>query len=342
LLVSEYVLEADDLRMTFGPARAVDGVSLRVGAGQAYGLVGPDGAGKTTVMRLLVGLLRHGSGAVRILGRDLANATAALQQVGYLAQRFSLYEDMTVAENLHFFGTVRDLRGADIRPRAAELLGFVGLAGFEGRLAGQLSGGMKQKLGLACALVHRPRLLLLDEPTTGVDPVTRQDFWQLIIRLLAGGVAVVVSTPYLDEAARCNPLGFMDHGRILLEGSPRELCGTLAGRVLLLRAAPVDLARRACARDPEVEDVAAFGAAIHLRLRPGARPEETIARLRGALAEAGASVAVLRPADATLEDVFIALQASRFIGAGPLERGGAEISGDTERGGPGEPRRGSG
>jgi ABC-2 type transport system ATP-binding protein len=306
--VSEYVLEADDLRMSFGPTRAVDGVSLRVGPGQAYGLVGPDGAGKTTVMRLLVGLLRRGGGSVRILGRDLANATAALQQVGYLAQRFSLYEELTVSENLRFFGTVRDLRGADIRARSAELLGFVGLAGFESRLAGQLSGGMKQKLGLACALVHRPRLLLLDEPTTGVDPVTRQDFWQLIIRLLSEGVAVLVSTPYMDEAARCNPLGFMDHGRILLEGSPRELRETLAGRVLLLRATPVDEARRVCAADADVEEAAAFGASMHLRLRVGAHPEETVARLRSGLGAAGVTVEELRPAPATLEDVFIALQ----------------------------------
>jgi ABC-2 type transport system ATP-binding protein len=308
-----WVLEAEDLRISFGPVKAVDGVTVRVGPGQAYGLVGPDGAGKTTVMRLLVGLLRRGGGRVRILGRSLEGANSdVLQDVGYLAQRFSLYEDMTVRENLAFFGTVRNLRGAEIRARSAELLGFVGLAGFENRMAGQLSGGMKQKLGLACALVHRPRLLLLDEPTTGVDPVTRQDFWQLIIRLLAGGVAVVVSTPYMDEAARCSPLGFMDHGRILVEGSPGELRNLLSGRVLLLSARPQAAARPVCASDPQVEDVAAFGDRLHLRLAPGAPvegPDSVLSRLASALAAAGVVVDDLRVVPPSLEDVFIALQA---------------------------------
>ena len=200
---------------------------------------------------------------------------------------------MTVRENLAFFGTVRDLRGADIRARSAELLQFVGLSGFENRMAGQLSGGMKQKLGLACALVHRPRLLLLDEPTTGVDPVTRQDFWQLIIRLLGEGVGVVVSTPYMDEAARCSPLGFMDHGRILIEGVPGELCKLLAGRVLLVSARPQAAARRICAADRRVEDVAVFGDRLHLRLIPGAAvdgPDSALAGLSSALTASGVQV----------------------------------------------------
>ena len=204
--MTDWVLEAHDLAMSFADNRAVDGISLSVGPGQAYGLVGPDGAGKTTTMRLLVGLLSKGRGNVRILGQDLRRTGAtALSHVGYLAQRFSLYSEMTVQENLDFFGTVRGVRGAAFQARSVELLHFVGLSGFEHRRAGLLSGGMKQKLGLACALVHRPRLLLLDEPTTGVDPVTRQDFWQLIIGLLAEGVAVVVSTPYMDEAAALQP-----------------------------------------------------------------------------------------------------------------------------------------
>ena len=323
--MTDWVLEAEDLRMSFGPTRAVDGVTLRVAAGQAYGLVGPDGAGKTTVMRLLVGLLRNGSGRVRILGRDLGAATSeALQNVGYLAQQFSLYEDMTVRENLGFFGAVRNLRGAETRARSAELLGFVGLAGFENRLAGQLSGGMKQKLGLACALIHRPRLLLLDEPTTGVDPVTRQDFWQLIIRLLAGGVAVVVSTPYMDEAARCRPLGFMDHGRILVQGSPTELCRLLADRVLLLAAQPLAAARAVCAADPQVEDVAAFGDRLHLRLAPGvpvAGPDSALPRLSAGLTAAGVRVADLRLVPASLEDVFIALKAGSLALPGTAGHG---------------------
>ena len=310
---SQPLLEAHDLRKSFGAVKAVEGVTLSVGAGQAVGLVGPDGAGKTTTMRLVVGALRNEGGEVRIMGQDLRRGGASLlAHVGYLAQRFSLYGELTVEENLSFFGTVRGVSGAALSARSAELLGFVGLTGFEKRLAGQLSGGMKQKLGLACALVHRPRLLLLDEPTGGVDPVTRQDFWQLIIRLLSEGVGVLVSTPYMDEAARCNRLGFMYAGRILTEGSPRALAALLAGRVLELAAQPKNSARTACRADPDVEDVAAFGDRLHLRVREGAA-EAVLARLPQALAEAGASVNELRNIAPSLEDVFIWLLEGKEI-----------------------------
>jgi ABC-2 type transport system ATP-binding protein len=314
------VLEARGLRMVFGATRAVDDVSLTVNHGEAYGLVGPDGAGKTTTMRLLVGVLNAGIGEVCILGHDLRHArSAALTHVGYLAQRFSLYEELTVQENLAFFGAARGLHSVEMKARSAELLHFVGLAGFERRMAGQLSGGMKQKLGLACALIHRPRLLLLDEPTTGVDPVTRQDFWQLIIRLLDEGVAVVVSTPYMDEAARCSRLGFMDRGRILMQGGPRELAALLAGRVLMLIAQPKRAAREICRADPDIEDVAAFGDRLHLRLRDGASltgAGGVSERLTAALAAASVEVFELTLIPPSLEDVFIALQEGAIL-AGP-------------------------
>jgi ABC-2 type transport system ATP-binding protein len=329
--MTEWVLEARDLRMTYGSTRAVDGVSLTVGPGQAYGLVGPDGAGKTTTMRLLVGVLGAGGGTVRILGHDLhREGSIALAHVGYLAQRFSLYEELTVRENLSFFGTVRSVHGAEMKARSAELLHFVGLTGFEARLAGQLSGGMKQKLGLACALIHRPRLLLLDEPTTGVDPVTRQDFWQLIIRLLAEGVAVVVSTPYMDEAARCSRLGFMHHGRILMQGGPRELAALLAGRVLMLIAQPKRTAREVCCADPDIDDVAAFGDRLHLRLRAGAPttgPANVLDRLTAALQAAGVEIHELRMIPPSLEDIFIALQEGVALAEPPGEnKNGSEAS----------------
>ena len=319
---SDCVLEARDLRMSFDGAPAVDGVSLEVGAGQAYGLVGPDGAGKTTTMRLLVGVLRSGSGQVRILGQDLHRVgSSVLSNVGYLAQRFSLYQELTVVENLAFFGTVRGVKGAALTARSTELLHFVGLNGFELRRAGALSGGMKQKLGLACALIHRPRLLLLDEPTTGVDPVTRQDFWQLIIRLLADGVAVVVSTPYMDEAARCSRLGFMHHGRVLMQGSPRELTRLLVGRVLMLICGQKAAARQVCQAVPDVEDVAAFGDRLHLRLRAGAvtaGPDGVVERLCAALVAAGVHVDDLRLIQPSLEDVFIALEEGVALETGVL------------------------
>jgi ABC-2 type transport system ATP-binding protein len=284
-------------------------VSLQVQAGEAYGLVGPDGAGKTTVLRLLVGALKANSGSVHIGGHDMRRqAEQARASLGYLAQRFSLYGDLTVQENLEFFGQVRDVRRKDLGRRAAELLAFVGLTGFEARRAERLSGGMRQKLGLACALIHQPKILLLDEPTAGVDPVTRQGFWQLIIRLLAEGTAVIVSTPYMDEAARCNRLGFMYRGRLLVEGAPRELTMPLAGRVLELAAHPKEAARAAAGADPDVEDVLTFGDRFHLRVKDSAGP---LARLPEALEAAGVSLQRLRPIAPSLEDVFVSLVAAQ-------------------------------
>lgn len=299
------LIRAIDLDKSFGATRAVVGVSLNVRAGEAYGLVGPDGAGKTTTLRLLVGALTPDRGTVHIDGIDLRRQVEqARARVGYLAQRFSLYGDLTVEENLRFFGQVRGVQGMALQRRAAELLAFVGLEGFEQRRADLLSGGMKQKLGLACALVHRPQVLLLDEPTGGVDPVTRQDFWQLIIRVLAEGAAVVVSTPYMDEAARCGRLGFIHSGRLLLEGAPRALTQELVGHIVELAAHPKAGARAVAQADPEVEDVTAFGDRFHLRVRATTGPLE---RLPLALAAAGVQLERLRVTAPSLEDVFISL-----------------------------------
>jgi ABC-2 type transport system ATP-binding protein len=244
---------------------------------------------------------------VAIAGLDMAQRPdEARARLGYLAQRFSLYGDLTVWENLRFFAEVRDIRGDAFKARAAELLRFVGLAGFEGRRAEALSGGMKQKLGLACALVHEPDVLLLDEPTGGVDPVTRQEFWKLLIRLLAQGRAIIVSTPYMDEAARCTRVGFMHSGRILVEGAPRELTASFAGHVLELAATPRRDVRPVALADPDVEDVLAFGDRFHLRVRDAAG---VLARLPGALATSGITTDRLREVAPSMEDVFISLLA---------------------------------
>jgi len=299
------LVEAIHLKKSFGATHAVQDVSLSVRAGEAYGLVGPDGAGKTTTLRLLVGALQMDAGVARVGDWDVSKrpeeARAAL---GYLAQRFSLYGDLTVLENLKFFGEVRGVVGARFTQRAETLLNFVGLGGFESRRADQLSGGMKQKLGLACALIHEPKVLLLDEPTTGVDPVTRQDFWQLLIRVLGEGTAVIVSTPYMDEAIRCNRIGFMHAGKILVEGTPRELTQPLAGRVWELVAQPKQQARAVAQRQPEVQDVLTFGDRLHLHVSETQTP---LAHLSAALAEAGVHVQRLRPIAPSLEDVFIHL-----------------------------------
>ncbi len=303
------LVEAVGIRRAFGAVSAVDGVDLAVRPGEAYGLVGPDGAGKTTTLRLLVGALHPDAGSVTIAGADLASRPdEARASIGYLAQRFSLYGDLTVLENLRFFAQVRGIGETRFAARARDLLGFVSLRGFEARRADQLSGGMKQKLGLACALVHEPMVLLLDEPTGGVDPVTRQEFWKLLARLLADGRAIIVSTPYMDEAARCTRVGFMLGGRILVEGSPRELTAPMEGRVLELAATPARVARDVALADPEVLDALAFGDRLHLHVSAAAGPTE---RLPGALSARGVALDRLRPIPASMEDVFIALLAAR-------------------------------
>jgi ABC-2 type transport system ATP-binding protein len=315
----ETLILACHLNKSFGDTKAVDGLDLHVSAGEIYGLVGPDGAGKTTTMRTLCGALRIDKdrdgveSTVRIVGYDIVRQTEqARAQIGYLPQRFSLYEELTVLENIRFFAEVRGLTSSQWRPRCMQILQFVGLDQFTNRRAGHLSGGMKQKLGLAAALVHRPRVLMLDEPTTGVDPVTRQDFWQLILRLASprnnsqGEVAVLVSTPYMDEAARCARVGFMKKGRLLVEGTPAELRILLEGRILELRGHPLPLLRRLAESESEVEYVQLFGDKMHLRVRAGKLKEVSI-RLQERFLVEGVDDFHIRPIDSQLEDVFSSL-----------------------------------
>jgi ABC-2 type transport system ATP-binding protein len=307
-------IQAQGLRRAFGPTLAVDGVSLSVDAGQAYGLVGPDGAGKTTTMRLLCGALSLDSGSVHLDGIDLAHdLTRARAQLGYLPQRFSLYGELTVRENLRFFAEVRGLPAHDWTSRSLEILDFVGLSEFADRRAEALSGGMRQKLGLAAALVHRPRILLLDEPTSGVDPVTRQGFWQLIIRLLSEGVGVLVSTPYMDEAARCQRIGFMSRGRLLVEGTPADVARRLEGRVLEVVGEPLRVLARVARTEGGVQAVQLFGDRLHLRVAPGAA-EAVLGRLPQAARERGIRLDRIRLVSSELEDVFIELLESEAGG----------------------------
>ena len=313
------LIEAAQLYRAFGETVAVDDVTLQVAAGEIYGLVGPDGAGKTTTMRLLCGAYLPNPPAgrspsvIEIAGCDILRHTEqARARIGYLPQRFSLYEELTVIENIRFFAEVRGLSAQEWQPRCMEILAFVGLDSFIHRRAGNLSGGMKQKLGLAAALVHRPQLLLLDEPTTGVDPVTRQDFWQLIIRLVAEnhngglGTAVLVSTPYMDEASRCTRVGFMRGGRLIAEDTPAALRATLAGRVIELSGEPLPVLRRLVAVDPGVADVQMFGDRLHLRVQAG-QTQAVMTRLSETIPIQGGQITRLRSIDPQLEDVFMSL-----------------------------------
>lgn len=325
--MNNFLVSAQNIRKSFGDLKAVDNVSLQIKAGEIYGLVGADGAGKTTTMRLLVGALKADSGDINICGYDINRQTEeARSQFGYLSQRFSLYEDLTVLENIRFFAEVRGLKSNEWLPRCMEILEFVGLEKFTQRRAGQLSGGMKQKLGLASALVTRPRVLLLDEPTTGVDPVTRQDFWQLVIKLVSTphsnsppifeenggsqrGVSVLISTPYMDEASRCHRVGFMKAGRIIAEDTPSNLRASLNARIIELRGKPLHLLRHTAHADADVEDVQAFGDRLHIRVGEN-KAQVVLSRLRSEIRSVGGEIDELRLIPPVLEDVFIALSES--------------------------------
>lgn len=265
------MINCHDLVKNFDGLTAVDHLNLAIDTGEIFGLVGPDGAGKTTTLRLLCGALKPDTGRIQIGSFDLSKQVEAGREIiGYLPQRFSLYEDLTVLENIRFFAEVRGIRTNDWLPRCLDILEFVGLSEFKNRLAGQLSGGMKQKLGLAAALIHRPRVLLLDEPTTGVDPVTRQDFWQLIIRLASDDkAAILVTTPYMDEASRCTRIGFMAKGKLLADGTPKDLLHHLTNRIIEIQGAPLWQLRRLVLADRDVEDAHMFGDRLHVRVKPG-------------------------------------------------------------------------
>jgi drug efflux transport system ATP-binding protein len=302
---NDVLLETENLVKSFGDFQAVNGLNLQVHAGEMVGLVGPDGAGKTTAIRLMCGVLQSTSGIVRVAGYEVpGQVEKAREQIGYLAQRFGLYGDLSVKENIEFFGEVFDLPEKELKQRSAELLNFAGLGDFIDRPAAALSGGMQKKLGLASALIHRPKVLLLDEPTGGVDPVARQEFWHLLIALLRAGSAVLVSTPYMDEAMRFNRVIFMNDGRVLTQGEPRELMKRLAGRILELDAEPQMAARPIVAEDPEVENVHTFGNFLHLRVSSAEGP---LQRIPARLEAAGVLVRHLATVPATLEDVFIHL-----------------------------------
>ncbi len=296
---------ATGLRRVFGKTIAVAGLDLAVEEGEIFGLVGPDGAGKTTTMRMLTGILTPSAGTALVAGCDVTRDAERLKEhIGYMSQRFGLYPDLTVRENIEFYA---DIYGVAARGRAEKierLLGFSNLTPFQRRLAGNLSGGMKQKLGLACALIHTPRVLFLDEPTNGVDPVSRRDFWRILQQLVRDGVTLFVSTAYLDEAERCHRIALLHEGRLLGIGTPGELKAMMPGALLEVRtAAP----RRTAALLREKLAggmVGLFGDRVHVATRDAAATE---VRVRELIAAAGFELLSLRPIEPSLEDLFVSV-----------------------------------
>lgn len=303
------IIQTKGLRRTFGDVVAVDGLDLDVADGEIFGLVGPDGAGKTTTMRMLTGILAPTAGSARVAGHDVSRDDDRLKDdIGYMSQRFGLYPDLTVSENISFYA---DIYGVPARGRAEkvdQLLGFSHLTPFKHRQAGNLSGGMKQKLGLACALIHTPRVLFLDEPTNGVDPVSRRDFWRILYQLVREGVTIFVSTAYLDEAERCNRLALLHAGRLLGVGTPSEVKNLMPGGLFEIRAAHPRRAAAALRDALANASVGLFGDSVHVSTREGNTVEQ---RVRDTLAGAGIELISIRAIEPSLEDVFVAVIANQ-------------------------------
>jgi ABC-2 type transport system ATP-binding protein len=299
------IIRIDGLIKRFADVTAVDRLSFSVSRGEIFGLVGPDGAGKTATMRMLAGVMRPDAGAIVIDGVDaVADPEDAKQHVSYMPQHFGLYEDLTVDENIRFYADLFEVAPAARRERASRLLAASGMSGFGRFKAGQLSGGMKQKLGLTCALVHTPKILLLDEPTTGVDPVSRRDFWRILYGLREDGVTIVISTAYLDEAERCNRLTLLHSGRALYCDTPAALKQRMPGALIAISSAAGRAVRGAISGQPGVSHALLVGDGVHAMVDDA---DARIPQLREALARAGVSFSDIAVATPSIEDVFVAL-----------------------------------
>ncbi len=285
--------------------QAVRGIDLDIAPGEIYGLIGPDGAGKTTTIRMLAGVMKPTSGIARVSGIDTSRQAERLRhQVGYMAQRFSLYGDLSVRENIEFYADVFGVRGVEREQQIQRLLHFARLEEFQTRDAGVLSGGMKKKLGLACALVHKPQVLFLDEPTNGVDPISRREFWDILSDLHIAGVTIFVSTAYMDEAERCSRVGLMYQGRIVRQGAPAELRTLVQGELLALVTADLAGAQRVIEPLHGVCEIQVYGDRLHIFVDDAARRQPEI---QAALAQNHVPITQIRPSTPHLEEAFISL-----------------------------------
>jgi ABC-2 type transport system ATP-binding protein len=305
MTMPEPIIKTTDLTRSFGALTAVDRLNIEVSPGEIFGLVGPDGAGKTTTLRMLCALMDATSGAASVAGHDVAHEPQAVKdRIGYMAQRFGLYADLSVDENMNFYADLFGVTPAERDKLLPDLLRMTRMEPFRARRAGQLSGGMKQKLALMCTLLHRPEILLLDEPTNGVDPVSRRDFWDILYKLAKDGITVFVTTAYLDEAERCNRLGLMDHGRLIRCDTPAALKSQMEEACYEVQSPQQRSAKQALQSAEGVVSVEPSGASLHLFLTPAKTNVET---LQSTLDKQNLGPAVFRPIIPSLEDVFIAM-----------------------------------
>ena len=297
------MIRTDGLTRRFGNLPAVDGLTLRVERGELFGLVGPDGAGKTTTLRMLAGVLRPSSGDAEIAGLSLRKRREQIKNViAYMPQRFGLYGDLTVLENLHFYADLYRVPRAERATRLERLFAFSGLEPFQSRLAAKLSGGMKQKLGLSCALIHQPELLLLDEPTFGVDPISRRELWVIIHEMVAQGVTALVSTSYMDEAERFDRLALLDQGRTIAIAPPEQLRAEFKGELLEVQLDRAREAKELCQNADGVHRAVVFGDRLHLTVSSA---EAIIPMIRHLLSQNGLEARSINRIAPSLEDVFI-------------------------------------
>ena len=315
---SDPIIQTSGLTRRFGHVTALDHLSLEIASGEIFGLVGPDGAGKTTTLRLLCGLLDPTEGSAVVAGHEVGRAVDAVKdQIGYMAQRFGLYSDLTVEENMAFYADLFGITDSERAALTARLLGMTRMEPFRTRAAGKLSGGMKQKLALMCTLLHHPRILFLDEPTNGVDPVSRRDFWAILYQLVKDGMTVLIATAYLDEAERCNRVGFLHQGRLIRCDQPERLRTSMEEVCYEVQTQSLQAALETLAKIPGVVSAEPAGAALHLFFVPS---ETSTDALQAVLAQSGLGPAVFKPIVPSLEDVFIALirktNASERPGAG--------------------------
>jgi ABC-2 type transport system ATP-binding protein len=307
-------IEMDNLTRRFKKVTAVDGISLRVNRGEVFGLVGPDGAGKTTTIRMLCAIMDPTEGSARVAGFDtVSEAEQIKRRIGYMSQRFNLYGDLTVVENLDFFADVFQVRGRERRERKERLLRFARLTEFRKRRAAHLSGGMQKKLALACTLVHQPEIILLDEPTTGVDPVSRREFWDILTELHLQGITIFVSTPYMDEAERCSRVGLMYEGRLVVCDEPGQIKALVAGELLELRPSDLRRAEAIVANVEGVLELQTYGDLLHVFVDEA---EARYGPIRSSLEASGIAVRGLRQTRPRMEEAFISLVRRQMVESG--------------------------